>query len=218
MKLHELLKEMPRLTNKELDDVSPEDGEPAEPMEPFFVTDKTIKDRGYDVIGKRENVVVLLKNDHETALIGTKQERHDGEPGVLVYGQVMFKLGLKLGPGVDTKQFLNQKVLQVDIVEVVRKAKFEGLGTFLYSCLVQKGFTVISDTLQFKGGKALWKKIARSHLSNEMVMIMDHGDIKMTDDGKPIAYDGSNIPDSDIWSEAKGEKDYVLLVYTKKHR
>lgn len=208
MKLHELLlKEMPRRNNSEMEDSIAD-----ETVEPFYTTQRTLNERKYKVIAKRGNVEVILKDDLTTAMVGSRQKRHDGEDGVLIYGQLMFKDKLKIGA--DVKPLIN-KVLQVDIVEVARQNKFEGLGSFLYSSLVQDGYTIISDTLHYKGGYKLWKKLARSHLSNEAVYILDHGHLLMDGD-KPIEYDGNNIPEDQIWSDGSDLKKFVLLVYTKK--
>jgi len=209
MKLEELyLNEMPHRSRAELADTE-EEG----PMEPFFSSNDALKERGYKLVAKRGDVEVQLTNDLETAIIGTRQKRHDGTDGIMIFGQLLFKLTLKIGA--DVKPLMD-KILQVDLVEVARQNKFEGLGTFLYSSLVQDGYTIISDTLQYEGGYKLWKKIARSHLANEAVYILDHGHLILDKDGKPVLYDGENVPEEEIWSDNSDLKKFVLLVYTKK--
>jgi hypothetical protein len=210
MRLEEfLLKEMPQRTQKELADVEDE-----EPMEPFFSTNEALQKRGYELVGHRGSTEVLITKDRETAIIGNRQKRgQDGAEGIMIYGQLIFKTKLKLG--VDVKD-VTDKVLQVDVVEVARQAKMEGLGTFLYSSLVQAGYSIITDTLHYEGGYKLWKKISRAHKANEVVYILDHGKLMLDDQGKPIEYDGENVPEDQIWSDDELKK-FVLLLYTKKH-
>jgi len=210
MRLDELLlTEMPMLSNREMDD-DPD----AEPFSVYFMTNKALEERKYRLMGKQDNVEVYLDDDHDTAIIGTRGQRHDGEDGVQVIGQLLFKLSLQLGT--EERREFSPNVLQVDLVQVAKQTKFAGLGTFLYHSLVSKGYTIISDTKQFKGGAELWKKIARSHASNEVVMILDHGHLKMDGD-EPFYYDGKNLPDDEIWAEEDKLKKFVLLVYTRKH-
>jgi hypothetical protein len=210
MRLDELLqlKEMPGLTKKELDD------DPDEQFDVYFMSNSALESRKYQLIAKKENTEVYLEDGNDTAIIGTRGVRHDGEDGIHVVGQLLFKLRLHLGS--KEKQTFGPNVLQVDLVNVAKKIKMQGLGTFLYHSLVAKGYTIISDNRQYEGGQALWKKIARSHASNEMVLLLDHGQLIMKD-GQPVQYDGENVPDDDIWSETDKLKEYVLLVYTRKH-
>lgn len=214
MRLDELLglQEMPMRINKELDD---DNETPEDAFKVFFLTDKALKERGYtnNLMGKRDNVEVYLADDHETAIVGTRDVRHDGEEGFQVIGQLLFKLSLKLGSKETMR--LSREILQVDLVEVAKQTKMAGLGTFLYHSLIDKGYTIISDNKQYRGGEELWKKIARSHASNEVVYLLDHGKFVMDGD-KPIEYDGKNVPDDDIWSETDKLKQFMLLVYTKK--
>lgn len=213
MKLEELLilKEMPQRKRTEIADDP--DAQTSEPMEPFFITVDALKQREYELVGKKGNFEVMIRKPHDTALIGSRRNRKmDGKEGLMIYGQLIFKNKLKLG--VDVQQVVH-KVLQVDIVEVAEEMKQEGLGTFLYSSLVQDGFSIISDTLHYEGGYKLWKKLARSHRSDEAVYILDHGQLMMGEDGKPIEYDGENVPEEQIWSDDELKK-FVLLLYTKK--
>lgn len=200
-----LLKEMPTRNKTEL--VNKEGG-----IEPFFATQEMMDKRGYKLIAKRANIEVVLKDDLSTAMIGAREKRHDGADGLLVFGQLVFKDRIKI----DAKESrLMHKVLQISIVEIARASKMKNLGSFLYSSLVQNGYTIISDGLQYEGGYQLWKKLARSHLPNEVVYIMDHGHLMQDENKQPIEYDGSNIPDEQIWSD-DSLKRFVLLVYTKK--
>lgn len=210
MKLRDLLQEMPRLSRNEMDDGQLQ-------VEVFFLTDANIKNLGYTSVGKRADVEVMLKKDLTTAIVGTRQKRHDGVDGILVYGQIIFKEDLVLSNKTLQKFAKPHNILQIELVEIARENKFAGLASFMYSSIVQAGYTVISDTLQFKGGAELWKKIARSHLPNEAVWLIDHGDVTLDADGKPVEYDGKNMPDSEIWSLDDDSKKYLLFVYSRRN-
>lgn len=208
MRLDELLlKEMPLKINQEMDD-DPD----TIPFTTFFRTTASMREV-FTLIAEHDNLIVYLKHDKSTAFIGTPDTRHDGAKGVLILGQLLFKSTLNLGSL--EKQTFSPNVLQVELVMVNDRLKRAGVGTFLYSSLVRKGYTIISDNKQYDGGQALWQKIARSHASNEAVYVLDHGKL-MLKDGQPIEYDGSNIPADELWSETDKLKQYILFVYTRK--
>lgn len=218
MKLDELLKkqlqEMPNLNKQEINDYMAQKNGDDYSFTSFFMTDGNLKKRGFKEIAEQDGIVVMLR-EKEIAYVGTKGVRpQDKTPGLKIFGFIEFKPKLNLGytPGIDTS-----KLYQVSLVEVDKTIKLAGLGTFLYSSLVQAGYTVVSDNLQFLGGQQVWKKIARMHAPNEAVYIIDHGDLKTNGNGMPIEYDGSNIPDDEIWDDTdEATKEHVLLVYTQK--
>jgi hypothetical protein len=209
MKIEDLfeknLQEMPMLINKELDD--------GEEFSPFFITDENIKKQDYKLLNRDGNVVVYMSQNN-SALVGFEAARKDGVEGVNIVGQVIFKDHLDINS--DNEFFhQNKNILQIDLVNVAKQTKLKGLGTFLYASLIKSGYIIISDTKQYLGGQALWKKLARSSGAlNALVLIMTDG-ILHTEDEKPIIYDGKNIPDKDLWSET-AEKRHTLLLFTSK--
>ena len=97
------------------------------------------------------------------------------------------------------------------------------IASFAYSSLVQGGYTIVSDNIKFIGGKALWKKIARTKLPNEVLYISHRNNFLLNDNGNPIDYNGINIEDSKIWGKdnyfgGKNDIDHneVVLIYMKK--
>lgn len=209
MKLHQLF-EMPMLTNRELGS-DPDDD--IEPMKPFVITVERYKER-YEQLAQKGDAVVAISKDHKSAIVATRTTRHDNADAYSVLGILELKENPNLGFPVDSHYVQKNKILQVTLVTVAEEAKFMGVGSFLYSSIAQAGFTIISDTHQFKGGQALWKKLARSKLANEVVYVMNQGKV-FAKNNQPVIYDGSNIPDNEIWSEDQQHK-YVLLIYKKK--
>lgn len=206
MKLKDLF-EMPQHIPREMDDT-----DMTEPMTAFFVTDERLAQK-YKLLNVQDNVEVYLNKDLSSACIGLRTKRHDGKSGIMLYGDIQFKSHVNLGFDISRLEVSDKKILQVDIVSVVKERQFEGSGSVLYSSIVQDGFTIISDNKQFDGGKQLWKKIGRSHLSNENVYVINSGNVMMKDN-KPISYNGFNIPDDEIWSADK-QKEFVLFMYMK---
>jgi len=104
--------------------------------------------------------------------------------------------------------------LQVKQVWTVPRFEIEGIASFMYALLVRTGFTIISDKVQYLGGKELWKRMARyAHLNNYVIRIYneDNGYIK-DDEGNILEYDSSNIDDSIIWKPTTiGQKTLLIL-------
>lgn len=208
MRLSDLY-EMPMFTNKEM---SVDDDE-VELTTPFFITDARLTEK-YNKLATKDNVEVYLQKDLSMACIGVREKRHDNQSGILLFGSLQLKSEPRLGFSISALEVAARKILQIDLVTVVKQATFMGLGTFLYSSIVQAGYTIISDNHQFIGGKELWQKIGRSHLGNEVVYVIDKGHV-LAKDSVPIEYNGKNIPEDEIWSEDE-QKKYVLFLYKKR--
>lgn len=205
MLLKQILSEMPVVINAELTDTGDE------PFSVFFMSEDTMKRRGYREIGQKDKVHIMLGKNNKTCIAGFEDVRYDGTSGFKVLGMLEFKQKLNLGIPVSD----NGHVVQVELVEVSDQFKELGLGSFMYHCVVQAGLTLVSDNQQYLGGQALWRKIARSHSASEVVYVMQMGEMLTAENGQPIEYDGKNIPDSEIWS-ADATHKLTLLIYTKR--
>jgi hypothetical protein len=117
--------------------------------------------------------------------------------------------------GVLVKKFWEDcDVAQVEGVVVDGAIRDVGLATFIYETVaIKAGITLLSDNEQYAGGKALWQHIARQ--SKELVVYVLDTDTAqyLPFDGDRIQYDGTCIPESDIWSEHPDtSKHSVVLV------
>ena len=201
MKIEELL-EMPLLKKSELEVRS---------FRPFY-SENSLADR-FDFIHKGttfddENYWVVIRKNHQFASIGIPGTRYDGVDGMRPIGTVEFK-----PPVLSTTKniSLGKNVLQVALAEVSKKYQTMGWGLYLYTALADAGYVVISDNTQYLGGQALWKRIARETLhSRYKVYVIDNGEVRLTPDGKPVEYNGSNIDESGLWSE-NSDKKYTLF-------
>lgn len=204
MLLRDFLKEMPQLKTQEL---------PARGHKPFY-SESTLAER-YNILNDNNDYTVVIRKNLDSAAIGVMGIREvDSTPGLEILGLVGFKQHLNLSGIKDTPIKL-PKTLQVDLVDVLTKWQRSGWGIRLYFELARAGYTVISDNTQYLGGQAIWKKIAAQSLPNGFtVHIVDHGEIRRTA-GLPVVYDGSNLEDSELWSE-NADKKYTLFALTAK--
>jgi hypothetical protein len=204
MKVEELF-EMPQFINRELPTLISGN------FKKFYTTNSiTAK---YDIIFDKTFIVGLSK-DKTFAFIGERGERpDDNAPGAYILGSVDFKKPLNISSIEDID--VPEKVLQIDGVEINKIQQRRGVGYYLYLALIQAGYVVISDNLQYLGGKELWKKVAKKAIKNNYeVYISDDTELRMKD-GKPEVYDGLNIDDAEIWS-INNSKTYTLLVAKNK--
>lgn len=116
-------------------------------------------------------------------------------------------------------------VLQVDTVIAGTGTKSQGQGYNLYKALVDGGYTLLSDNVQYIGGKKLWDKIIRKAVADGYQVYILKGDKLMRgEDGKAIHFDGHNIDHNQVWKKPGGaaeraqdqEAYHTLLVATKK--
>jgi len=179
-----------------------------------FNTTATLKAK-YKQLILIDKFVVGISNDSSFAFIGEYSNRKDdGEPGAIVYGTVDFKKPLNISSIEDIE--LPNSAIQIDGVEIAKKYQRDGIGYYLYLGLILAGYVVISDNLQYLGGKAIWKKIAKKAIQNNYkVYISDDTELRMNSDGKPEVYNGTNIDDAEIWSSTNNSKTYTLLVAAK---
>jgi len=208
MKVYELFEMSPRLEKSNL--MSLNSGEFKK-----FNSSQTLKEK-YDLLPTAKGYIVGMSKDGNYAMIGQKGVRkEDGARGAFILGTIDFKKPMELSIDDEEIDFPQDKILQVDGVEIAKKYQRDGLGYLLYLSLINAGFMVISDNLQYLGGQAIWKKIAKFAINNAYkVYISDNAKLRMKN-GNPEVYDGTNIDDAEIWSSYNDSKLYTLLVAKK---
>ena len=168
-----------------------------------FYSDNTIAEE-WKLVKQEGDKVVYINNDHTLAFVGKVGTNNQGKHGVNVIVSLEFKFPQyisKTNPSMTLKG-----ALQVDLAIVLNRSLARGSNaTFLYASLVQMGITIISDNTQYRGGKELWKSLARNqHGNGYEINIIDDGKPMMDQaTGKPFVYDGSNLPDDELWSARK---------------
>jgi hypothetical protein len=212
MKLEELLEMAPVFIDKEMPIIT---GATIN-----FYSNDTLKDMfvplSKDMYDGDTYFTLIAKDKSKaiTGLIGHRKE--DNKIGMFVRATVDFKD--KPDVSYDRWIKLADNVIQVDSVEVPANFKRKGLGFLLYLALVKSGYAVISDYNQYRGGKALWKKLSTALDEHDFsIYVVDNGHPKLDNDGTPIVYDGKNIDDADIWSTHPDMDKYHVLLVAKKN-
>ena len=110
---------------------------------------------------------------------------------------------------------VNGTLLQIDRVATVPQYEKYGLAANMYAALIQQGYIVVSDSIQYLGGKLLWQKIAREAQDRYSVYVFDRevNDYLRDESGQPIKYNSRNINDDVIWKPGKPGQRLVLLAY-----
>lgn len=142
---------------------------------------------------------VYVNNDHNQAVIGRMGHRDsDGSLGMSIVVTADFKEQVLSHD--ESVQPL-KGALQIDLVVANRpeEARY-GYGTKLYFAMAEAGITIISDNTQYKGGAQLWKNLARSNRAQFVVNVIENGQLMLDANNKPVEYDGTNIPDAELWS------------------
>lgn len=161
---------------------------------------------------------LYMHKNHTVAFIGKRGVRQPRMvSGIHAYITAEFKHPQDLSstnPGLQLPG-----ALQIDVVEAHNDAsKRFGLGTRLYWGIAEAGITVISDTKQYKGGRALWLKLAKDQGSKFIVNVIRDGHPVMNEAGnKPLVWDGTNIDETELWNPSvKSIQFHTLFVLRKK--
>lgn len=109
------------------------------------------------------------------------------------------------------------KRLQVEGVIVTKRERNALLASTMYKALINAGIVLVSDNVQFPGGKSLWSKIARKE-SDINVFVFDAEQRRFWPyDGERVRYDGASIPESEIWSLAPDESRKGVVLVAEKY-
>jgi len=172
-------------------------------------------DRDYELLGNtqrhNQKIIAAIKKDRSQAIIGPAVQRSDGKPSMDVIVTIKFHEAPDLG------EVAGHNAIQVDTVVSAEDIRGFGYGYMLYKMLLNRGYTVVSDNIQYIGGRKLWEKILRqSSKDNHNVFILQNGKYLRDANGAPLVYDGVNISADDIWStDKRSEPHYYTLLVAK---
>lgn len=147
-------------------------------------------------------------------VIGMAKDRSKAIAGYIKNDVVISQCVLEFHPASDLGEAGNG--LQVDVVQAKDDARGTGFGYELYKTLLDAGYTLVSDHTQYRGGKALWMKVLRRAAADgHYVMILKDGKFMRDASGQIIKYDGTNIPDDQIWGKKGSVPHFNTLLVAR---
>lgn len=115
--------------------------------------------------------------------------------------------------------FDQSKQLQVSLVYTATPYQTERLAFWLYAILTVRGYVIISDFEQYKGGKQIWVNIIKA-FQNDLIKVRVWDDseddwIRDTETNEPLLFNNHNIESSKIWTMNYSEPTTLLVMSTK---
>lgn len=144
------------------------------------------------------------------------EKKITGEDSNKIIFELSFKreITLKKRP-----QELGTSVIQVSSAFTDKAYRNRAIAAQAYRALIDEGFVVLSDCDQFIPGKNLWERLSKDakHYGLQVNIINIHGEFMRDDSLAIVDFDGTNIPEDDIWSNNIHEsRDQILLVLRKR--
>ncbi len=109
--------------------------------------------------------------------------------------------------------------LFVDTIDLAKEFRGEMVSKTIYNLLANMGHTVVSDTVQYTGGRKIWEDIAKSAPKNKL-KVKIYNILTKTflsdDNGNPIEFDGFNIDHNEIWTKMPNTKGQTIVLTLSK--
>lgn len=166
--------------------------------------------REYDELGVVDDVRVLMHKE-KVATIGVP----NNSTGEVERVDQIFRLTFKNKHELNFKHpFTN--ILQENNVKIHKKYGGQGIMSSVYRLLVDRGFTLVSDSAHFEPAKAMWIKLSRDPTYFVWVADCDHGLFK-DEHGQPIRYVGQKLVDDQVWTTGSNyDGNYRLIILTNR--
>lgn len=107
----------------------------------------------------------------------------------------------------------HKEFLQISTVGTVPHYEGIGIASEVYIALADDGYVVVSDSVQYDGGKFLWKKLSRSHELNVFVYDRTEKDFLKDKQGNVIRYDTTNLTDDTIWLPGSPGQRFIFIAH-----
>jgi len=114
--------------------------------------------------------------------------------------------------------WVSQEVAQIEGIVVDGSLRDMGFATVLYEAVIDKAkLVLLSDNEQYQGAKGLWQKIARTSKLVSVYVLDTDENRYFPYDGNRIAYDGTSIPEDEIWSTHPDKSKHAVLLVAERN-
>lgn len=175
-------------------------------------------ERLFDVIGEKivngKKIVICLNKKNVTCVALIKDINPNNKQWAMkIVSKIFFYYPRPATPNLP-KDMGN--VLQVSKVYTEPSYETEGIASYMYALVAKKGFTVLSDRVQYLGGYKLWNKMtAEAHLNDYSITIWNEKTGYLKDENGILEYNSKNIEESIIWKPTTiGQQTLLVLKET----
>jgi hypothetical protein len=167
------------------------------------VISKSALVRSYTYIGAvLSEIQIYEKNDWSAFVVGVVDDS-----GNLIHF-LDIQLDHKLYPVEPTQ--LRPNYRQIGMTMISKNIAQQGITKAVYQYLVER-FDMVSDRVQYLGGKRLWQSLAKNSIANIYVFDGGVNDYIRDSGGNIVKYDGVNIDESVIWGETMAHQNRILV-------
>jgi hypothetical protein len=167
------------------------------------VISKSAIERAYKHFGTLfTEIEIYEKNDGSAFVVGLIDDS----------GNLIHFLDIQL----DSKSYpieptqLSSNYRQVGFVMISKNAAQQGITRAVYQYLVRH-FDIVSDKVQYIGGKRLWLSLAKNNISNIYVFDGVTNDYIRNSSGDIINYNTLNIDEDFIWGKTTDHQKRILV-------
>lgn len=165
------------------------------PIDPDGTMSISAINRNYDIFdevsipGLATIALYMLKN--KSCIIGVDARSLKNERPTIIFR-------LDLNPGFKFRFDGFSNTMQIQDIAIDDKYESYGVAKAVYTRLASRGYTVVSDNTQHEPAVGLWKSLAQKPSAKVYIVNIFRGPI--IENGVPLRYNGTNIPDDQIWS------------------
>lgn len=168
---------------------------------------KNALERAYDYFGAVfQEILIYQKKDGSAIVVGMLDDN-----GNLIHF-LDIQTDDKAYPVEPTQLSPNCK--QIGLVLISKNAAQQGITRAVYQLLASK-YDLVSDKVQYRGGKRLWMSLASHNISNIYVFDGNVHDYVRDSSGNIIKYNASNIEEAFIWGTSIEHQNRILVASMK---
>lgn len=93
----------------------------------------------------------------------------------------------------------NAFVREIVLSHCDKSMRGKGVGKIVYDAVLKEGIFLVSNETQTGSAKSVWRKLWSQPIETGSVYVYDGSNI-VTDGDSPMRYNGTNLPDANIWS------------------